>query len=33
MTASTALPFGPCLALAAWLIWLHGEVLRDLFVV
>jgi leader peptidase (prepilin peptidase)/N-methyltransferase len=22
--ATTALPFGPCLALALWLIWLHG---------
>jgi leader peptidase (prepilin peptidase)/N-methyltransferase len=23
--ADTALPFGPCLALAFWLLWLHGD--------
>ncbi len=25
LRADTALPFGPCLALAFWLIWLHGD--------
>ena len=24
LTARTMLPFGPCLALATWLIWLQG---------
>jgi leader peptidase (prepilin peptidase)/N-methyltransferase len=25
LRADTALPFGPCLALAFWLLWLHGD--------
>jgi leader peptidase (prepilin peptidase)/N-methyltransferase len=25
MTASTAIPFGPCLALAGWILWLYGD--------
>ena len=29
MTATTALPFGPCLALAAWLFRLHGARLTE----
>lgn len=31
LTATTALPFGPCLALAAWLFWLHGAMLTEWF--
>ena len=29
MRADTALPFGPCLALAFWLLWLHGDWLTN----
>ncbi len=29
MTASTALPFGPCLAFAGWLLWLYGDLIAD----
>jgi leader peptidase (prepilin peptidase) / N-methyltransferase len=25
LRADTALPFGPCLAIALWLLWLHGD--------
>jgi leader peptidase (prepilin peptidase) / N-methyltransferase len=27
MTSRTKIPFGPCIALAFWLAWLHGEAL------
>jgi leader peptidase (prepilin peptidase)/N-methyltransferase len=29
LQATTALPFGPCLALALWLVWLHGGWMLD----
>jgi leader peptidase (prepilin peptidase) / N-methyltransferase len=29
MRAETALPFGPCLAAAFWLLWLHGSWLTE----
>ena len=29
MTATTAIPFGPCLALSGWLLWLYGDSLID----
>jgi leader peptidase (prepilin peptidase)/N-methyltransferase len=30
MTSTTRIPFGPCIALAFWLVWLHGTVAEDL---
>jgi leader peptidase (prepilin peptidase)/N-methyltransferase len=29
MRVDTALPFGPCLAIAFWLLWLHGDWLMN----
>jgi leader peptidase (prepilin peptidase)/N-methyltransferase len=29
VTAASAFPFGPCLALSAWLLWLYGGILSD----
>ena len=29
ITAATAIPFGPCLAFAAWLLWLYGDQIDD----
>ena len=29
VTPATALPFGPCLALAGWILWLYGDTLSD----
>jgi leader peptidase (prepilin peptidase)/N-methyltransferase len=29
MTAATAIPFGPCLALAGWLSWLYADLWND----
>lgn len=30
MTSTTRIPFGPCIALAFWLIWMHGALVDDL---
>jgi leader peptidase (prepilin peptidase) / N-methyltransferase len=30
MTSTTRIPFGPCIALAFWLVWIHGELADDL---
>jgi leader peptidase (prepilin peptidase)/N-methyltransferase len=30
VTSTTRIPFGPCLALATWLVWLHGGLLNPL---
>lgn len=30
MTSRTQIPFGPCIALAFWLAWLHGAPVEDL---
>lgn len=32
VTSTTRISFGPCIALAFWLAWLHGELLDQLFV-
>lgn len=30
MTSTTRIPFGPCIALAFWLMWMHGAAAEDL---
>ena len=30
VTSTTRIPFGPCIALAFWLIWLHGGPTDDM---
>jgi leader peptidase (prepilin peptidase)/N-methyltransferase len=30
ITSRTQIPFGPCIALAFWLVWLHGGLIPDL---
>lgn len=30
MTSTTRIPFGPCIALAFWLMWMHGAAADDL---
>ncbi len=30
MTSRTQIPFGPCIALAFWLAWMHGGLVEDL---
>jgi leader peptidase (prepilin peptidase)/N-methyltransferase len=32
MTAATAIPFGPFLALSGWLLWLYADWINDLLV-
>jgi leader peptidase (prepilin peptidase)/N-methyltransferase len=27
--ATTAIPFGPCLAMSGWLLWLYGDKIGD----
>jgi leader peptidase (prepilin peptidase) / N-methyltransferase len=29
MTSRTRIPFGPCIALAFWLAWLHGGLVLE----
>jgi leader peptidase (prepilin peptidase)/N-methyltransferase len=30
VTSTTQIPFGPCIALAFWLVWIHGSLAEDL---
>jgi leader peptidase (prepilin peptidase)/N-methyltransferase len=30
VTSTTRIPFGPCIALAFWLVWMHGDLAEDL---